>query len=114
VTGIEGVSAIGGLGTDPVISRLGVTASAPAAVQPSQVPQVSQASFTEVLADGMRAMDAKVSAANDLVRQFAIDDSVPLHKVTYALEEARLSVELAMQIRGRLVESYRELMNMQL
>jgi flagellar hook-basal body complex protein FliE len=37
---------------------------------------------------------------------------VPLHQVTYALEEARLSVELAMQVRTRLVESYRELMNM--
>jgi flagellar hook-basal body complex protein FliE len=107
VTGIEAVAAVG-LGTDPAISRLGM-AALPLAPQPA-----GQVSFSEVLATGMRAVDAKVAAANDLVRQFAIDDSVPLHKVTYALEEARLSVELAMQIRTRLVESYRELMNMQL
>jgi len=37
-----------------------------------------------------------------------------VHQVTLALEQARLSVELAMQVRQRLVESYRELMNMQL
>jgi flagellar hook-basal body complex protein FliE len=31
-----------------------------------------------------------------------------------ALEDARLSVELAMQVRTRLLEGYRELMGMQL
>ena len=111
MTGLEAVGAVG-LGADPVISRLGLDAAGPAAAQAAQA--AGQVSFTEVLAEGMRAMDAKVTEANDLVRQFAVDDSVPLHKVTYALEEARLSVELAMQVRGRLVESYRELMNMQL
>ena len=54
------------------------------------------------------------SHADELVRQFALDDSVPVHQVTIALEEARLSIELATQVRTRLVETYRELMNMQL
>jgi flagellar hook-basal body complex protein FliE len=62
----------------------------------------------------MKQVDEKLATADSLVRQFALDDSVPVHKVTYALEEARLSVELAMQVRTRLVEGYRELMNMQL
>jgi len=74
----------------------------------------SHTSFAKILTDGMRHADEKVAAANDLVRQFALDDSVPLHKVTYALEEARLSVELALQMRARLIEGYRDLMNMQL
>ena len=110
MTGLEAVGGIG-LGAEPLISRLGM-AAAPA--QPAATAPAGQASFSQLLSDGLRNVDAKVANANDLVRQFAIDDSVPLHKVTYALEEARLSVELAMQIRGRLVESYRELMNMQL
>jgi flagellar hook-basal body complex protein FliE len=37
-----------------------------------------------------------------------------VHQVTYALEEARLSVELAMQVRAKLLDGFRELMNMQL
>jgi len=49
-----------------------------------------------------------------MVKAFALDDSIPVHQVTFALEEARLAVELAMQVRTRLLESYRELMNMQL
>lgn len=108
MTGIEAISGIGSALGDPVITRLG------AAALPGAPGQAVQASFGELLAAGMRQVDTKVSEANDLVRRFAVDDTVPLHQVTFALEEARLSVELAMQVRGRLVESYREIMNMQL
>ena len=83
----------------------------------ANLPMVSSAgpaSFASMLSDGMKSMEAKVAHADDMVRRFALDDSVPVHQVTYALEEARLSVEMAMQVRARLVEGYRELMNMQL
>lgn len=107
---MNGIEAIGSIGTgtiDPVITRLGMPT--PAAPAPA-----SHTSFSEMMAAGMRHVDEKVGTANNLVRQFALDDSVPLHQVTYALEEARMTVELAMQVRGRLVESFREMMNMQL
>ena len=63
---------------------------------------------------GLRGVEAKVSNADALVQRFAVDDSVPVHQVTMALAEAKLSVELAMQVRSRLIEGYRELMNMPL
>lgn len=107
MSGLEAVAAIGSAAGDPLIAQLGLGPALPAGGAP-------EASFGSILAEGMRSVDAKVANANDLVRQFALDDSVPLHQVTYALEEARLAVELAMQVRTRLVESYRELMNMQL
>jgi flagellar hook-basal body complex protein FliE len=80
-----------------------------AAAQPS--PAVG---FSTLLSEGVASMDAKVAHADQMVSRFALDDSVPLHQVTIALEEARLSVEFAMQVRQRFVEGYRELMNMQL
>lgn len=107
MSGVEAVAAVGSSIADPLISQLGLGAA------PQAGPQ-AQASFGSILAEGLRSVDSKVAHANGLVRQFALDDSVPLHQVTYALEEARLAVELAMQVRTRLVESYRELMNMQL
>jgi len=108
MTGVETLGAIGpiGVGGESVISRLGLAATiSPATTGPG---------FADVLASGMRSMEEKLTTASDLVRRFAVDDSIPLHQVTFALEEARLAVELAMQVRTRLVESYRELMNMQL
>ncbi len=70
--------------------------------------------FGQVLRAGMNALDAKLHAADDLVRRFALGEAVPMHQVTFALEEARLSMELGMQVRGRLLDGYRELMNMQI
>lgn len=75
---------------------------------------VAGGDFASVIAQQLSKVDAKVAHADAMVTQFAIDDSVPIHQVTFALEEARLSVEIAGQVRQRFVEGYRELMNMQL
>lgn len=71
-------------------------------------------SFQSIISNGLKNMDSKINTANEMVQEFAVDNSVPLHQVTMALEEARLSVEMAMQVRARLIEGYREIMNMQL
>ena len=93
----------------PVASAVSpISLVAPAASAPAG------SGFAELLAQGMQNMETKVARADELVRQFAVDGSVPVHQVTFALEEARLSVELAMQVRTRLTEAYRDLMNMQL
>lgn len=106
MTGIEAIAPVG-LSAQPVIGQLGL----PGLALPTAPAQTG---FADLLSEGMRAAETKMAHANELVRQFAIDDNVPLHQVTYALEEARLAVELTMQVRTKLVESYRELMNMQL
>lgn len=93
------------------------SAEAPLALRvttPVQLAPSAGAGFGEILMAGLRGVDAKIATADKLVQQFAVDDSVPVHQVTMALEEARLSIELAMQVRARLVEGYRELMNMPL
>lgn len=70
--------------------------------------------FGRLVSSGISRVEDKVVEANDLVSRFTLDDSIPVHQVTMALEEARLAVELAVQVRSRLVEGYREVMNMQL
>lgn len=70
--------------------------------------------FAAILSRGVANMETKVAEADRMVTRFALDDNVPVHQVTIALEEARLAVEYAIQVRQRLVEGYRELMNMQL
>lgn len=104
---MSGIEALAAIGSEALVAA---TAGA-APVEPASGGQVS---FSDMLMSGVDSVEAKVEAANDMVRQFAIDDSVPVHQVTMALEEARLAVEIAMQVRTRLVEGYREIMNMQL
>jgi flagellar hook-basal body complex protein FliE len=104
---------------NPLEAVSAVTASAGAgnvaATAPCmQADQPATESFAELMARGIEQAEAKVDHANALVREFAIDGSVPLHEVTIALEEARIAVDLAMQVRTRVLEGYREIMNMQL
>ncbi len=108
VAGIESLLAVAG--------TAGVAPTAALAVSPGQPVQGSGSatSFADLLSGGLRQIDQRVAGADALVRSFALDDNVPLHQVTFALEQARLSVELAMQVQTRLVEGYRQLMNMQL
>ena len=85
-----------------------------AQMNPATHTAPAQSSFAQIILDGIKATNSKVLNADAMVRAFALDDSVPLHQVTFALEEARLSLELMMQVRGRLVESYQRMMEMQL
>ena len=107
MTGIEAISAVGATDAAPIAMRLGGATAAPAA-------QANGASFADVLMTGLHNVDQKVASADKLVQQFAVDDSVPVHQVTMALADAKMAVELAMQVRTRLVEGFREIMNMPL
>lgn len=78
-----------------------------------QAQGAERLSFAEVLSKGIETTTTKLVEADKMVAQFAVDDSIPLHQVTYALEEARLSFELMIQVRNRLLEASQQLMNMQ-
>ena len=107
--GVELIAAIS------AVSTQGVT---PQAVTPQTItqdtPQAGAPGFAELMQTGLANLEAKVDTADDLVRAFALGEDVPIHEVTIALEEARLSVELALQVRNRMVEAYRDIMNTQL
>ena len=70
--------------------------------------------FAQMLLGGIDKVNSDVQAADAAAQAFALDDSIPLHQVTFALEQARLSVELMMQVRSRLLEGYQELLRMQI
>lgn len=79
----------------------------------ARAPGTDRASFAEILAQGVETTTSKLVEADRMVAQYAIDGSIPLHQVSYALEEARLSFELMIQVRNRLLEASQQLMNMQ-
>jgi flagellar hook-basal body complex protein FliE len=97
---------------EPVASLLEQSISP--VVQGPPVSGGTASSFSSLLLDGIDAVNTKALDADAMVRAFALDDSIPVHQVTFALEQARLSLELMMQVRGRLVDAYQQFMNMQL
>ncbi|WP_425999065.1 flagellar hook-basal body complex protein FliE [Caulobacter sp. DWR1-3-2b1] len=107
IAAIEGVSAALGAGA---LAPLGLDPAA--TVSPRTAAQGP--SFAQMLLGGLDKVNSDVLAADAAAQAFALDDSIPLHQVTFALEQARLSVELMMQVRARLMEGYQELLRMQL
>jgi flagellar hook-basal body complex protein FliE len=96
----------------------GIAAIAPAQLLGAQagapVAAPAHTSFSQMLLNGIDSVNQRAVNADAMVRAFALDDSIPVHQVTFALEQARLSLELMMQVRARLVEGYQRVMEMQL
>ncbi|HWW12837.1 MAG TPA: flagellar hook-basal body complex protein FliE [Brevundimonas sp.] len=93
-----------------------VALDALAAASPVDIGQVagrSPVGFTQLLSDGIGKTNSQLLEADRLTRAFALGEDIPVHQVTFALEEARLSFELMNQVRTRLVESYQEILRMQ-
>jgi len=66
------------------------------------------------LLDGLvSSVDAKQSAAQAQTSQVLLGDSGQLHQSVIAMQEASVAFSLMVQVRNKLVESYQELMRMQ-
>lgn len=96
-----------------------ITPIAPIAADLPRIDAVANArpatrSFTDLLLTGVEKTNQQLVEADDLAAAFVLDDSIPLHQVTYALEHARLSFELLMEVRAQLTSGFQELMRMQL
>lgn len=78
---------------------------------PSQKPESPD--FTQWLDREFSTLNSQLSQADQEVRKLALGESENLHHVMLSLEKAKMSFELLVQVRNRLVEGYQELMRMQ-
>jgi flagellar hook-basal body complex protein FliE len=71
------------------------------------------ASFSNLLGNFVQEVNSKQVAASDTVKGLMSGENVSLHQAVIAMEEASLSFQLMVEVRNKLVESYQELMRMQ-
>jgi flagellar hook-basal body complex protein FliE len=93
------------LATPPMPSIL---TTPPAAGQP-----VAPA-FADVLTQFLRQTDGAQHNAAAMVESLALGEPVDVHQVMLALNEASHAVHLALQVRGKVLEAYQELMRIPL
>lgn len=70
--------------------------------------------FGDVLQKELNKVNTLQVQADKANQEFVIGESEDMHSVLLATEEARLSLELAVQIRNKIIESYQEISRMQL
>ncbi len=73
----------------------------------------SAGSFANVLGGLVQDVNAKQNAAGAAVNGLLSGQNVSLHQAMIAMEEASVSFQLMVEVRNKLLESYQELMRMQ-
>lgn len=78
-------------------------------------PQLRQAgtSFGTMFSQGLSQVNEQLLASQLDLQKLAAGDVQNLHQVMIRLEESRLNFQLMMQVRGRLLEAYQDIMKMQ-
>jgi len=74
----------------------------------------NSASFENLISTQIEKLNQGQLKSDSLVQDFVAGNTEDLHQVMIASEEARISLELAVQIRNKVVEAYKELSNMPL
>lgn len=71
------------------------------------------ASFGDTLKRVLNEASATQDRANDAIERFVRGEPVELHQVMAATEEAGIAVEMLVELRNKLTDTYRTLINMQ-
>lgn len=90
-----------------------VTSAATALELPPQA-RAAGTDFSRLLGQGLLTLDARLDASDQALRDLAAGRDIPLHDVMIAMERARVGLQLAVEVRNRVVEAYQQLTQMQL
>ena len=70
-------------------------------------------SFGQMVSNGLQQVSTQLQTSQADLQSLATGNVENLHQVMLRLEESRMSFQLMLQVRIRLLESYQELMRMQ-
>ena len=91
-----------------------VDAPLPKIALPGAMPQTAPTEGFSQMLDGLvGTVDAKHAAAQAETRKVLLGDSDQLHQSVIAMQEASVAFTMMVEVRNKLVESYQELMRMQ-
>ena len=95
--------------------------SAPVQIEPIELPQINlersgqgSPAFIQMLGSQVNELNDGLNQADQSARALAAGEDVPVHDVMIAMEHARLKLQLAVEVRNRIVDAYQNLTNMQL
>ncbi|MFM2450550.1 MAG: flagellar hook-basal body complex protein FliE [Pseudomonadota bacterium] len=107
----ESIQAVAAL--QPGASPIG--AVAPLNTPASRLGNVGDSiSFGDMVTQGLQHVNTQLNASQVALQRLATGDVQNLHQVMIGLEESRLSFQLFMQVRNRMLEAYQDIMKMQI
>jgi flagellar hook-basal body complex protein FliE len=102
------------IGTDlSQATPLGVSDASMRIANPQAPDAAQNSSFTTVLDRAVQEVDGKMKAAAADQSKVVSGETNNLHQAMISMQEASLAFSLMVEVRNKLVESYQELMRMQ-
>jgi flagellar hook-basal body complex protein FliE len=84
-------------------------------IDPSRTgPAPAVGGFGKALSNAIGALDQLQQQADSGALQLALGQPAELHEVMLAQEQASLGLDLAVQVRNKLIEAYQEITRMQI
>jgi flagellar hook-basal body complex protein FliE len=68
--------------------------------------------FGQLVSDGLSRINGQLIGSQVDLQKLATGDAQNLHQIMINLEESRVSFQLMMQVRNRLLEAYQDIMKM--
>ncbi len=81
---------------------------------PATAPAAAGNNFSSLLGNLVSDVNAQQQTASQSVAALQSGQNVPLHQAVVSMEEASVSFQLLVEVRNRLLESYQEVMRMQI
>lgn len=69
--------------------------------------------FGQLVSQGLQSVNQDLVSSQADLQQLALGNAQNLHQIMMHLEESRLSFQLLMQVRNRLLDAYQDVMKMQ-
>lgn len=76
--------------------------------------EAQKISFGEIINNEIEKLNDKQVHADNMIQDLVKGEGQDLHNIMIATEEARLSLELAVQVRNKVIEGFNEIKNIQL
>ncbi|MES2933122.1 MAG: flagellar hook-basal body complex protein FliE [Pseudomonadota bacterium] len=80
---------------------------------PASTLAAASGQFAAAFSQQLSQVNTQLLNADHGVQQLAAGDATNLHQVMINLEQAKLSMQLVMQVRNHVLDAYRELLQMQ-
>lgn len=98
--------------SEQFIQAIAAIGDTPAAAAPDAAAPTAQ--FSKLVSEGLASVNQQLLASEAGLQQLATGNVENLHQVMIQLQEAKLSFDLLMQVRSRLLEAYQDVMRMQI
>ncbi|MPW24790.1 flagellar hook-basal body complex protein FliE [Alkalibaculum sp. M08DMB] len=76
--------------------------------------EIEEGAFKDLISSEIEKLNNQQVKADNLTQGFISGEVEDLHTVLIATEEARISLELAVQVRNKCIEAYKEINSMQI